>query len=373
MDRAVVAANVARLRTERDISQEQLAQRSGISRITLGKIERGDVVPRSETLADLARGLRVSVDELVTPVRHLSGVRFRAKSRVNGREQILARVASWLEAYSELEDCLSERREFTLSSLVGTDRDPVHLAFRTRERMGLGDESIRDIRGLFEHHGIKVLSLAKSTDSFFGLSVSPEGGGPAVVVNTWDRISVERWIFTAAHELGHILLHQSAYDRSRDDEERSEEREADRFASHFLMPERTFASEWDDTRGHSLLTRTLKVKRIFSVSYKTILTRLIESGRETEDVWKAFQIQHKRAFGGTLRKADEPERLHESEFDWNRAGEPEGLSACDFVGDRLYRLVRLAVEREAISLARAGEILGLKRSKLRELVTGWEV
>lgn len=45
------------------------------------------------------------------------------------------------------------------------------------------------------------------SDDFFGLSIGPADGGPAVVVNVWDGISVERWIFTAAHELGHLVLH----------------------------------------------------------------------------------------------------------------------------------------------------------------------
>jgi Zn-dependent peptidase ImmA (M78 family) len=108
--------------------------------------------------------------------------------------------------------------------------------------------------------------------------VAPGNGGPAVVVNTWDRISVERWIFTAAHELGHILLHREAYHRSMANEEEQEEKEADRFASHFLMPEESFESEWAQTRGLPLIARVLIVKRIYRVSYKTVLYRLHEHG-----------------------------------------------------------------------------------------------
>ena len=65
-----------------------------------------------------------------------------------------------------------------------------------------------------------------------------------MVVNTWDRISVERWIFTAAHELGHILLHPTEYDRSATDLPVDTEREADAFASEFLMPKSAFTSAW---------------------------------------------------------------------------------------------------------------------------------
>ena len=64
-----IAVNVARLRLARQLTQEQLAARAGISRVALGKIERGAVVPRARTLADLAVALAVPVGELVTPVR----------------------------------------------------------------------------------------------------------------------------------------------------------------------------------------------------------------------------------------------------------------------------------------------------------------
>ena len=232
---------------------------------------------------------------------------------------------------------------------------------------------MRDICGLLEENGVKLLLLETNRDSFFGLSVGSRDHGPAVVVNTWERISVERWIFTAAHELGHLLLHQDEYQRDATDLPTETERAADAFASEFLMPEAAFAKAWDETCGHSLLVRVLKVKRIFRVSYKTVLYRLIESGRETSDVWRAFQGQHRGYFGKTLRKTDEPEALHKSEFAWNwgRSGEPAGLSRHDFIEGRLSRLVRRALEAERISLGRAAEMLGLTRDEMRQKAREW--
>ena len=80
-----IAANVARLRLDRQLTQEQLAERAGVSRMALGKIERGVVVPRAGTLAALAKALAVPVGELVTRVRPLESVRFRAKAQVHAR------------------------------------------------------------------------------------------------------------------------------------------------------------------------------------------------------------------------------------------------------------------------------------------------
>ena len=353
-------------------------EKARLSRVSLGKIERGTVVPRTRTLGALAKALAVPVGELVTPVRPLESVRFRARAQVHAREQILAEVSKWLDAYAGLEAELGERLPFRFEEGVPVSRyaNPEEVAQAARQAVGLGSgEPVRDICGLLEENGVKLLLLETNRDSFFGLSVGPRDHGPAVVVNTWERISVERWIFTAAHELGHLLLHQDEYQREATDLPAETEREADAFASEFLMPETAFAAEWDETYGHSLLVRVLKVKRIFRVSYKTVLYRLVESGRETSDVWRAFQVQHRRYFGKTLRKTDEPEALQKSEFAWNwsRSGEPAGLSEHDFVEDRLSRLARRALEEERISLGRAAEILGLTRDEMRQKTREWAI
>lgn len=375
-DTQTIATNLARLRVDAGLSQVDLADAAGLSRLTLSKIERGEVLPRAETLSDLARALKVSVGELVTPVRSLTNVRFRAAKRINSREQMLAQVGAWLEAYTALERELGATTSFALAALAaeGGSSEPETLAKRAREALELSPrEPIRDVCGLLEEKGVKVHLIVRNTDSFFGLSVSPDAGGPAVVINKWERISVERWIFTAAHELGHLLLHASSYDRSLDSEDPDQEREADRFASYFLMPEPVFDEEWQETSGLALLDRVLKIKRIFRVSYKTVLHRLTETKRVPKEAWKIFQVQHKRRFGKGLTKVDEPQRLREGEFrlNWARAGEPDGLSEYDFVEDRLSRLVRTAVEGEVISLGRAAEILGISRTEMRERAAAW--
>ena len=369
-----IAANVARLRLDRQLTQEQLAARAGISRLALGKIERGAVLPRAGTLNGLAAALEVPVGELVTPVRPLESVRFRAKAQVHGREQILAVVSKWLDAYSWLETELNDRPEFLFRAASPSGGTPVEIARAVRPAVGLPPgEPIRNISRLLEDNGVKLLLLETTRDSFFGLSVGAHDGGPAVVVNTWDRISVERWIFTAAHELGHLLLHPADYRRDATEMRREPEQEADAFASEFLMPEAAFATEWDATRGHSLLMRILKIKRIFRVSYMTVLHRLVETGRETSAVWRAFQDQHRERFGNALRRIEEPEALEKSEFawDWRRSGEPAGLSEHDFVEDRLSRLVRRALEEQRISLGRAAEILGVTRDEMRKQAREW--
>ena len=125
------------------------------------------------------------------------------------------------------------------------------------------------------------------------------------------------------------------------------------------MPESAFQTEWTATSGHPLLFRVLTVKRIFRVSYKTVLRRLVETKRVGSDVWGWFQRQHRSRFGKTLKKEDEPNALRKGEFAWksSRAGEPAPLSEHDFRRGRLSRLVRQAIEeRTHFSGTRRGDL-----------------
>lgn len=385
MDQELIATNLKRLRSVKGLTQEELAERAGLSRAGYRNLETGKTMPRSSTLEALAEALEVALRELLTPVPVLRHVRFRSFKRLRTREGILADVGRWLGDFNELEDLLEDRKPYTLAGLEpprgkgkGMAEDAVDaLAAEVRQRFGLHPrELVRDICGLLEANGIKVLPLVVASDAFFGLSVAPEDGGPAVVVNTWERISVERWIFSAVHELGHLVLHAPAYQIDRSEEEKDPEKEANLFAGHFLMPEEVFWDEWTEARGLPFLDRVLKVKRIFQVSYKTVLYRLAEAGKTEINVWQRFQNEYRARHGRTLMKEDEPEALAADAFqasfpEASKAREPEDLSRADFVEDRLSRLVRQAVEAGAISLGRSAEILRLSLPEMRTLAGAW--
>ncbi len=382
MDQGVVSANIRRLRKERGLTQDAVASAAGISRLAFRNIEKQKSQPRADTLQAIARALKVGLADLVVPVPQLKHVRFRSKKRLNSREQILADVARWLGDFNDLEELLDDERRPVVATVPDRGRSGIdrarEAAAAIRKKFGIGeDEPVRDISGLLEARGYKVLPVKIANEGFFGLSVAAEDGGPAIVVNTQERISVERWIFSAAHELGHLLLHLDSYDIAKASEQAEEEKEANVFASYFLMPEQLFAKEWDETRGLPFVTRVLKVKRMFRVSYLTVLHRLIEQHPEhfpRDRTYAQFASAFKRQFGRGLTRHDEPDKLGPESFmapEPLKGREPEQLSASDFQEDKLSALVRRGIEEGVISMSRGGEILGKNMTEMRELTMAW--
>jgi Zn-dependent peptidase ImmA (M78 family)/DNA-binding XRE family transcriptional regulator len=384
MSNETIAANLLRIRKNCGMSQEQLAEASGLSRGAYRNLEKGRADPRTDTLKSLAAALGVSIKELLIPVTILERVRFRSLKRLKSRDQILADVTRWLDDFSNLEDLTGEKKPHELSPLwekINTTRyaDLASIAAMVRVHFGLSEkEPVHDICGLLESAGVKVYSIQVANDAFMGLSVGKEDGGPAVIVNTWDRLPVETWIFSAAHELGHLLLHLGAYDVKEENEDKTQEIEADEFASHFLMPEAVFRKEWEETAGLSLVDRVLKVKRVFRVSWRTVLFRVAQLLPESQRtlVWQRFNHEYKIRKGRSLLKHDEPfgieREIYQDSHGIRPVGvEPEGMQPHDFQEDRLSRLVRKAVEKGMISLSRAAEILQLPLEQMRELSASW--
>jgi len=65
--KVLLSQNIRRLREAAGYSQEELAEKAGISLPFLGAIERGEKWPRPSTLAGIAHGLEVNAYILIKP------------------------------------------------------------------------------------------------------------------------------------------------------------------------------------------------------------------------------------------------------------------------------------------------------------------
>ncbi|MCK4311846.1 MAG: ImmA/IrrE family metallo-endopeptidase [Candidatus Cloacimonetes bacterium] len=364
MNTMLLGGNIKRIRKIRGFNQHAVYTASAISRQAYSNIENGKSEPKTSTLIKIAHVLDADIkDFFVEPVEFHS-IRFRT-NKINTqkdkmkKEEILMNLSFWLKNYNYLEEITNGKQVYCLRNF--NNLIPIELAKKVREKLKLdNDEPIYDICNLVNELGIKIFRFECDLDKCFGFSVSEDDEGPVIAVNTYKNISIERQIFTIAHELGHLLMHKNSYKPELIEEKVNEEKEADQFAAHFLMPAEGFKKELKKVSGLHWIGQILHIKRIYKVSYKTVLRRLIDLNLVSNNIYMYFSAEFKRKYHKDLKKHFEPYSV-----------EPEGMLKSDFVNKRLNKLVRIAYEKELITLNRASEILSLPLIEMKELTSSW--
>jgi Zn-dependent peptidase ImmA (M78 family) len=204
-----------------------------------------------------------------------------------------------LEDLNFLEEELGEKLDYSLAKLSErrSELGPVEMAARCREKMGLKEnEPVINIYDSLERAGIKVFLKASLPIIFFGLAIRADDMGPAIFVNANESIALERRIFSAAHELGHLLLHPDSFDVSKKEEIKDEEKEANLFAGHFLVPDKEFDVQWEAHNNLNIVDRAIKVRDYFNVSLKAVLYRIIDEKQLIKyNGWKFFNYEFKKS------------------------------------------------------------------------------
>lgn len=366
MSKNPISVNLKRLRSVKGLSQSEIAGSAGISRVAYSNIESGKAEPRVSNLQKIAGILSVGIQEIIAPLPRLASLRFRSRKTLtvrdkSKREQIAIDIAFWLRDFNELENILNDKKDYRLKDFVQKSKDPQKVAEAARKALGLKlDEPINDICGLLESKvGIKIKFFVSDLDKFNGLSLFDEQEYPGIGVNVSDNISIERQIFTVAHELAHLLLHKSSFKNEETGERDEQESQADEFASYFLMPREAFLKSWEENKGLPWIKNILHTKRIYKISYLTILKRIIDEGwvSDTKRLYRIFNIEYKKEYKKDLKNHREP----------------NPLDKVDFLEDRLSFLVRKAYENEDITFSRAAEILKVDTESMRDRVNVWEM
>lgn len=372
-----VAQNLIKLRVTNKYTQEYVAEKADISLLAYRNIESGKSKPNLSTLEKIANVYNANISDLLKETQQqISKVRFRAleKKNIRKREDIISEISLWIEKYNKLVNQLklNSNFEYKLADIENKTNNPIIMAQEARKALELSnDETVMDICNLIEFKaGIKIMAKQFNSDSFFGLSAEDIHGGKIIVVNTWDRISVERRIFSVAHELGHILMH---FDNAQNDlisENSVEEKEANTFASHFLMPNSDFISAWNKSANCDFVDRVIRIKQIFRVSYQVVLYRLSEYVKENNidfNVWKTFGILYRRKYGV---KVDWKKEVA-SNLDEN-SKELRALSNQFYSSGRLAELVKKAVDDNVISQIEAADILNIDTKIVSDFQKSWE-
>lgn len=370
-----LSKNVRRFMKIKKLSIPQLAKECGLGTATLSNILNEKSSPNSSTLIKISTALGVSFSDLLAETPTLKTLRFRTNHKLTAREiaereQLRIDSAIWLKNYVNLEELTQNQIDYKFEQI--TTENPIEAAKEIRKIYNIREEEpIYDILSLVEDAGIKLYLHDFNFQKTFGLSVNKEDGGPAIIVNNNESISVERKIFTIAHELGHLILHRNSFDGEVSEENEIEEKQANDFAAELLMPEKAFEKQWELHSGISWVEAVLQIKQYFRVSYKTVLSRLnsLIGDRFTPGfLYAEFSRLYRLKYHHDLKNHYEPNSISELA---PAKDEPKKISCFNFTEERFERLVRLAYEQEKITISRAAEMLSLSAESMRERIAEW--
>ena len=367
----ILAQNIRRRRQILGLDQGQLADRIGVSRITFSKYENGRATITDEVFYRLSRIFGIPPAALLESPNRRSAPLFRHKQVYSQQErasldQMILDAEKKFEDYEQLESFTNEKIEG--SELLSMQKNIASVdgarAFGTEVRAHLfrqGYDNVRRFGEALEANGIKFLSFAFPLSSEFGFSLKLPNGSCGIAVNNSDDVPGERQLFTLCHETGHLLMHHQDADADDSPEARKQhEKEADAFAAGMLIPTDEFNSAWDNTEGRLWFDRILAVKRIFTVSYLTVIHCLEEryratSGKKTVPPYRNwFKENYLRRFGRTLPAHEEacPSDIH--------------IESARFI-----RLARKAFVAGDITMPRLAELIGKSLLETRTLVNEW--
>lgn len=315
------------------LSQRNLAEKVGVSAMTISNYERGENVPDSDMLIRLAKALGVKFEYFVRPTSvTLSIPPYRRPVSLprKAEQTILAQVQEWMERYLDIESLLGLLPTFDwpeqLDRYVVSLDDVERVATELRRKWDLGLNPIENLMEVLEDYGVKA-GLVEDHADLDALTFLANDEIPVIVVK--HELSGDRQRFTLARELGRLLLEPA--------DDVDAEQAAHRFAGAFLVPEPMVRLELGDRR------QTLDPYELHLLKHKSGLSMQgwIERARDLDIIseWAATQLTREFRQKG-----------------WHREEPGDQIPAEKPA--RLKRLVMRALAEEVISEPRAAELLG---------------
>lgn len=328
----VIGERLKMARKMAGMSQQELGERAGVSRMSISKYERDINVPKSQVLIKLAKALDVKIEYLLRPVEvRLSEPMFRKRTALPKKKeyQILEKTRDWVERYLEVEALFNDTPQYSKPHIENTIlemADVEEAALQLRKEWDLGLDPIDNLLEVLEDKGIKVWTIDQEEDHFDALEIWANDETPIIVVR--GGIPGDRQRFDLAHELGHMLLDV--------DEAVDEEKAAHRFTGAFLVPKPKVYEELGRNRQHLSVKELLILKQKYGLSMQAWIYRAQDLGIISQSKFRQMFIE--------IRKRN----WHKEE-----PGEPVEQERSQ----RLKQLVLRALAEDVITRPRAEELL----------------
>lgn len=235
-----VPERLKEIRLLRGYTLEKVAEEIGVSKQAVSKYEAGKAIPATDVLAKIFRlyGIRQAylTNQGEFP-KNRSMVFYRTAKRTPLKIKEVAEVyLKWFYEITMVVDGIIYPIKKPDLPRMPSDLSIQKKAALLREAWNLEEKIIPDMVSLLETHGFCLFTVNWEEKRIDGFS-QMIGSRPIIIINA-EKGTKERRQFSVAHELGHIILHQTATEMT--DEM---EREADEFAGCFLMPERMIKAD----------------------------------------------------------------------------------------------------------------------------------
>lgn len=338
-----------------------------MSAAAVGQYEAGTNRPRPELIPRLAEVLDVPMQFFVAgrPMGKLdaSMAHFRALRSTSGAQR--ERALGFVEQVWELTHALEKRVQLPLVNLPGftggevhpgveLPNEPVGAARELRRHWSLGDGPVRHLARRMESHGLIVVAPSAADAAAAKVDAFSSSGllRPIVVLTPNRADDVYRYRFSAAHELGHLVLHAGATGDSR------LEREADAFAAEFLTPQKSILPLLPRRVD---LAQLAGLSRTWGVSVSSLVYRYRELGL-VSDATISRAYQRLRGLRGQPGFAPEPVRGFPGEHPvmlckaFELAEQDTGLTVRELAAELAWKPTRV---RELLAMPDSRPVLRL--------------
>lgn len=245
-------SRLTQAREGRGMTQTTLASLIGRSSGAVSRWEKGEQFPEADALDSLERQLVIPVTWFLKPMGSY-GERpyfFRSKAAITRTARNIAKTR--LEYTNEASQALQEWVEWpkvNVPSIEASDYQKIRdedietLAIELRKHWKLGMGPISDAVLMMENAGIVVAREEIGYTNMDGVSKWFDCDARPYVFLVRDKANSTRQRFDAVHELGHLVLHRHLDDVEFNRRYTEVERQANLFASAFLLPAESFATE----------------------------------------------------------------------------------------------------------------------------------
>ncbi len=264
-------------RKSRGKTQKQLAKDASVTQATVSKYEAGvqqiddEVLPRFAIALDYPLRFFRQAVTIKGPGINEFFHRKRSKMRVALLHQVyaLAEIRR-LEIAKLLESCEEDYPRVPSLPVEDFDDDPAKIARTMRAAWQVPMGPLFNVTRTLEHNGCIIVAHKFQTRALDGFSHRSSGMPPIFHINT--ELLPDRWRWTLAHELGHVVMHGELGES--EITPKQAEQQADIFAGEFLAP----AHELKPMLWNLDFQRLAALKREWKISMQALVMQAYRLG-----------------------------------------------------------------------------------------------